>query len=282
MKASLWAIVGIAAAGASGAGYMLVPDRNAVPGPAPERATVQQPATGPGVFATADLARSAITAPMRANPFGSSITAPKPAPAAEAAAPVRPVIPAFPYAYAGTLRKGREAAEVFLLRGKDLVPIKAGAVLEGAWRIEALTSDRIEVTYLPAGERLSMLLAALTGGSNAAAAATAASSVTDAYADPATGLASVEPAPVLTRPGQVAIANNGPSGGRAVQPMAAAPGSSAPAAVSGSSASTLGSQAPTTTARLGTDAPAQGSMPLGTAPSGTFPQGDTPTGKLGH
>jgi hypothetical protein len=279
MKASLWAIVGIAAAGAGGAGYMLVPDRNAVPGPAATRnvAAVPQTANGQGVFATADLARSPITAPMRANPFGNWIAAPKAPAAPEAAAPARPVIPAFPYAYAGTLRKGREAAEAFLLRGKDLVPIKAGAVLDGAWRIEALTGDRIEVTYLPAGERLSMLLAALTGGSNAGATA-AASSVTNAYRDPGTGLASLEPAAVPVRPDSIALSNNGANGGRAVQSIAAASGFSAPAA----SGSTLGSPAPTTTARLGTDAPVQGSMPLGTAPSGTFPMGDTPTGKLGN
>jgi hypothetical protein len=281
MKASLWAIVGIAAASAGGSGYMLVPDRNGASGPATARdvAAVQPSANDHRAFAAADLARSPITAPMQANPFGSWIAVPKPPPAVEAAAPARPVTPAFPYAYAGTLRKGREAAEAFLLKGKDLVPIKAGAVLDGVWRIEALTSDRIEVTYLPASERLSMRLATLTGGSNAMAAVATPSSVIDAYEDPATGPAGVGAAPVPVRPDSIAAFNNGPNGGRAVQPMAAAPGFSAPAAASGS---TLGSPAPTTTARLGSDTPAQGSMPLGTEPSGTFPKGDTPTGKLGH
>ena len=286
MKASLWAIIGITAAGAGGSGYVLMPDRGDAPGSSAARdvASVQQPVIGQSTFVTTDLARAPITAPLRSNPFGNPIAAPKPALTPAAAAPERPVIPPFPYTYAGTLRKGREAAEAFLLRGgKDLVPVKAGVVLDGAWRVEALTGDRIEVTYLPAGERLSMLLAALTGGSNATVATTAAaSSVSNAYGDQAMGPASVEPVTAPRRSDPIAASNSGPIGGRAVQPMAAAPGSAAPTAASGSSNSRLGSEPSTTTARLGTEAPAQGSMPLGTAPSGTFPMGETPTGKLGH
>jgi hypothetical protein len=285
MKASLWAIVGIAAAGAGGSGYVLMPATSATSAAPAARdvAAVPQPANGQSAFAT-DLSRAPITAPLYGDPFGNWTPKPKPAPTAEAPAPARPVIPVFPYSYAGTLRKGREAPEAFLLRGgKELVPVKAGAVLDGAWRVEVLTGDRIEVTYLPLGERVSMLLAALTGGSNAAVASTAAaSSVANAYGDQAMGLSSVEPATAPRRSDPIAASNSGPSGGRAVQPMAAAPGSAAPTAASGSSASVLGSPPPTTTARLGTDVPAQGSMPLGTAASGTFPKGDTPTGKLGH
>src|SRR6185503_13984476 len=162
MKASFWAIVGITAAGAGGSGYVLMPDRNVASGPTMTRDVtgVQQPANGQTGLAAADLSRSPITAPMRTNPFGSWIPEPKPASGPAAAAPARPVIPAFPYTYAGTLRKGREASETFLLRGgKELVPVKAGAMLDGVWRVETLSADRIEVTYLPAAERVSLLLA---------------------------------------------------------------------------------------------------------------------------
>src|ERR1051325_2832923 len=148
MKTSVWAIVGITAAGAGGSGYVRMPTR---PGALPAAATheiaaVHEPATARSAFAT-DLARAPITAPLAGDPFGNWAPAPKPAPKPAAAAPARPVIPAFPYTYAGTLRKGSEASEAFLLRGgKELVPVRAGTVLDGAWRVEALTGDRIEVT----------------------------------------------------------------------------------------------------------------------------------------
>jgi hypothetical protein len=291
MKASLWAIIGITAAGAGGSGYVLMPAKSATSAPAAARevAAVQQPANGQSAFATADLSRAPITAPMHGDPFGNWTAAPKASPTPAAAAPVRPVIPAFPYSYAGTLTKGHENAEAFLLRGgKELVPVKAGAVLDGTWRVEALTGDRIEVTYLPAGERVSMLLANLTGDRNAPLAAIAASSsATSAYDETGVRSASIEPAPAAVRPAPIAVANNAQSGGLAVQPMAAASSSApralanaGPAAVSGGSA--VGSQAPANSAPLGSEAPTQGSMPTGPAPSGDFPKGDTPTGKLGH
>src|SRR3954447_22445683 len=126
MKGSFWAIAGIAALSAGGSGYMLVPGRATAPdggGAARVEASPQQPTNNQSGFAP-DIARAPITAPLQTNPFASWVPAPQPTPVGHAAAPARPVVPAFPYAYAGTLKKGREAAEVFLLKGKDLVPVK--------------------------------------------------------------------------------------------------------------------------------------------------------------
>ena len=70
MKASFWAIVAVAAAGAGGSGYMLVPDRNGASASSSARdvVAVQQPASYHGALATTDLARAPITGSMHANP----------------------------------------------------------------------------------------------------------------------------------------------------------------------------------------------------------------------
>ena len=288
MKAYRWAIATIAAAGAAGAAYVFQPDRATVPASGALHDAVPAVHTASSFAqALSELDRAPLSSRMQQDPFMTGLPRPDAAPAPVAAAPTRPAPPAFPYKYAGTLRHVNGTRESFLLRGADLVPIRTGEVLDGTWRIEALTEDRLEVTFVPAGERLSMLLANLVGDAGIPVAQSTITTPVAGYAAP-TG---VEPLPLAARGGATTSSNI--AGGVAVTP-AAGPAVAGPrvmansstaasptAAASGATSIALGSQAPVSATPLGSEAPAQGSMPLGAAPTGSFPQGVTPTGKLG-
>jgi hypothetical protein len=191
-----------------------------------------------------------------------------------------PVVPPFPYKYAGWVTVGGQRAH-YLHKGNEVIAIGKGDVLDHVWRVDGLSDERIEVSYVPLGEQQSMLLASLmreTAGQGAVAAAAVAS----AAQTPARARSS-EP---------VAL------------PAAAQPATAAPTVVAGpigfpirTASASGGSAAPDTssavpTGRLGLDAPTSGSMPIGpaqggssmpigSAPAGTMPMAPTPTGKLG-
>jgi hypothetical protein len=285
MNSARWVIAAIAAAGAAGAAYVFQPVRGTVPiSPATQTAQVER-AGSSFVTALSDLDRAAPVTRMH-DPFATGVprtTAPSPV----AIAPPRPAPPAFPYKYAGTLKNTNGVTEAFLLRGAHLVPIKAGALLDGTWRIEALTEDRIEVTFVPLGERVSLALANLVGEGGISVGESTITTPAVAYA----GATGVEPA--ASTPRANLPTNSGMAGGFAAMPSApavaaprAAPNASAATATAVSSAPAatsvaLGSPTPVSATQLGSEPPTQGSMPLGAAPSGSFPKGDTPTGKLG-
>ena len=73
----------------------------------------------------------------------------KPQPAPVAAAPVAPPVP---YRFAGKVRKGSEE-EVLLSRGDLVFPVKAGDTVDGLYKIESISGERIELVYLPLGTR---------------------------------------------------------------------------------------------------------------------------------
>jgi hypothetical protein len=286
MKASRWAMLAIAGAGAAASAYVVDSDRPKVT-PASSAAPARAEQASASVHGLANVERAPLSARMGADPFGNWIARPQAAPAAVEALPPPPP-PAFPYKYAGTVRHANGVTEAFLVRGGELVPIKAGALLDGGWRIEALTDERIEVTFVPASERRSLLLASLAEEPKSAAAPESArmapaASYEQANAGPGVAEAAAAPSRAAPIPGVIA-------GGRAVAaaatPAASQAAPSIAAAVPGASASgatstPLGAPTAPTGTPLGTEPPAQGSMPLGAAPSGPFPKGVTPTGKLG-
>jgi hypothetical protein len=216
----------------------------------------------------------------------------------------KPTVPPFPYKFGGRLDAGNGAI-MFLQKGSELVAIKKGELLDGVWRIEAVTDDRIEVSFVPLGERLALSFASLT-------AETAAQS--GRYADvPAAGraLSNTPTTDVAAAPARAASAAAPLVGGMGISaPPAAAPvqpgarrgatlAAPPPAALPivqtsptqtspmqpgpAPSGAMPSSAAPT--GRLGTDAPSQGSMPMGgVGSSGSMPTGNAPlpTGKLGH
>jgi hypothetical protein len=168
-----------------------------------------------------------------------------------------PSAPPFPFKYAGRLEMGSGPATIYLVRGNDVVPVKAGDVLDG-FRVDALSEDRIELTFVASGQRFSMLLSSLTGEGGG----------------PAGGNPPAAPgSPAF--PG----ASNPPSGAPAAQTAAqGGPSMQGVAAPLASSVSGISQTAPS-----GSSAPGIVSTPTSpaAAPSGVFPAGPTPTGKLG-
>ena len=70
-------------------------------------------------------------------------------PAPVAAAPVAPQVP---YRFAGKVRKGSEE-EVLISKGDAVFPVKAGDTLDGVYKVESISAERIDLVYLPLGTR---------------------------------------------------------------------------------------------------------------------------------
>jgi len=64
------------------------------------------------------------------------------------AAPAAPAVPAMPYRFAGKLlQEGR--LQIFLAKGDEVVPIRQGETLDGAYRVESIGEAQITLLYLP-------------------------------------------------------------------------------------------------------------------------------------
>jgi hypothetical protein len=89
----------------------------------------------------------------RSELFGAPPPPPAPVkkaqPAPVAAAPVAPPVP---YRFAGKVLKGSEQ-EVLVSKGDLVFPVKVGDTLDGMYRVESISAERIELLYLPLGTR---------------------------------------------------------------------------------------------------------------------------------
>lgn len=132
---------------------------------------LDEPAKSPGV-AVAQSERAEARAAAKAVPperlelperrgfartYGELFRAPPPAPAPEKKpqpAPVAaaPVAPPVPYRFAGKVLKGPEQ-EVLVSKGDLVFPVKVGDTLDGMYRVESISAERIEILYLPLGTR---------------------------------------------------------------------------------------------------------------------------------
>lgn len=87
---------------------------------------------------------------------------PKPVPAAVPAAPIvvppppKPTAPALPFAYIGRLEEEGAKTVVYLQRGERLLEVGTGDVVDGDYRVEALTEDELVLVFLPLGEKQSL------------------------------------------------------------------------------------------------------------------------------
>lgn len=216
---------------------------------------------------------------------GDLFAAPPPPRAPVTTAPAvapEPSVPQFPYRYGGWVNAGSGASHVFLKNGNALPGIKVSEMLDGAWRLDAVSGDRIQVSFVPGGEQLSMSLAGLMGDTSAqgvtspdavAAASRARANApvralpqpdaaTQSAASTAPPVGGFVPAPAspVQQPGRrsVAAAAPGPATGATSSPMQPGP---APSGTMPSS--------PAPTGRLGVDAPGSGSMPTGPAQAAT-------------
>ena len=263
-----WAVIGVSAVAA--AAYFGVPEQRGVPGPvtsSPAEATSPIAASPRGSLA--ELLANARRAPLPRKVAGDPFAGHASAPAMQVQAapiPAKPVAPPFPFKYAGWLREGGGSAKVYFERGTTVFPIKVGDVLEG-FRIDAIYDERIDVTFLAAGQQSSIMFASLTGGADAATAFAGTAGVAGMHAtqgSSASAVAAVAPPQAVALPGAVARA---PSA-TAAAPMTSRSAGLIPQAIS-----------------VAENAPSSGSMPTGpsagSAPSSRLGVEPAASGKLG-
>lgn len=82
---------------------------------------------------------------------------PPPLPPAQPAAPVAPPLP---FRYSGMLQDSGAPA-VFLASGEQIRAVRAGDVLDGRYRVLALSRSRIDFIYLPLNETQSLMTGAM-------------------------------------------------------------------------------------------------------------------------
>lgn len=216
--------------------------------------------------------------------FSSTSWLPPPSPAVAS----KPVAPAFPFHFVGTLADGKGERQVFLAQHGSgvIVTPKVGDVLAGAFKVEAIGGEQLSLIYVPLNEKLTVSFSSM-GPEPAARPPVAAAPNPDSASGgtiPGAGGLGVGGA-------ANAVSALPPISGIGVAASSSAPASSAAAAGSstgGSGAGTIGSGSGSSAGGIGTSSPASpgaapsstllGALPASTAPLGTAP---TATGTLG-
>lgn len=80
---------------------------------------------------------------------------PLPAKALPPVAPAAPVAPPLPFTYVGKKLEA-DVWEVYLQRGEQSFLVRMGATIEGTYRVDSITPQRLNVTYLPLGQSQSL------------------------------------------------------------------------------------------------------------------------------
>jgi hypothetical protein len=85
---------------------------------------------------------------------------PPPAPPPQAVAPAPPppppLAPPLPFSFFGSLDEKGLARRVFLTKGDQLVIVKANDVVEGQYRVDRITENTVDLTYLPLNQKQSI------------------------------------------------------------------------------------------------------------------------------
>ena len=259
--------------------------------PAPDAA---RPGSEPKNASLAELvaaSRPGLSREARGDLFASP---PRPQPAPAKTAPLasvetKPAAPPFPYKYGGWVAVGATRVH-YLQKGNDVVAIRKGEVLDGVWRIDAVSEDRLEVSFVPLGQELSLLFASLTREPSAqgGVSASAGGAPEDEPRQRVRAASRSAPSTVPLAVGSTDVSS--PPAPAQAGPRVGVAGAARSAATPLPNAS-LGpaSASVVPTGKLGAEAPSSGSMPTGPAQAGTptqtgpgsMPTGPAPTGKLG-
>jgi hypothetical protein len=81
--------------------------------------------------------------------------------AAEAPPPPPPTAPPLPFTAVGAIQGkkiGNGQQQAFIQHGDNLTVIQKGDTVAGSYRVDDITSDRVVFTYLPLGQKQSLLL----------------------------------------------------------------------------------------------------------------------------
>jgi hypothetical protein len=81
---------------------------------------------------------------------------PPPQVAAPAPPPPPPMAPPLPFSFFGSLDEKGLARRVFLTKGDQLVIVKANDVVEGQYRVDRITENAVDLTYLPLNQKQSI------------------------------------------------------------------------------------------------------------------------------
>lgn len=112
------------------------------------------PAAPPALTTTEPRVRLAST---RTNLFPEQtwFVPPPPPPPPPYVPPPPPQAPALPYAYMGRWLEGGETTW-YLTRGGVPLAVRAGQVLDGSWRLDAVRAGALDFTYLPLNQTRSL------------------------------------------------------------------------------------------------------------------------------
>src|SRR5258708_11471129 len=94
-----------------------------------------------------------------ADPFSAHSWTPraKPAPVAEAPAPVAPPLP---FRFAGQLQRD-SGIEVYLARGEEIFTAREGDTLDGQYQVDSVNATEVSFVHLPSGTRQTLQFSAL-------------------------------------------------------------------------------------------------------------------------
>jgi hypothetical protein len=148
-----WLLISLAAI-ASAMAWLLTPTDNAA-------APVGQPASGvapaaaierSAVSLSTELAKRQLIGSARNDPFAPRSWAPPPPPPRleRAEPPPPPSAPPLPYRFAGTVRYGG-TLKVMLAIGERIYEAKVGELLDGLYRVRAVSSEAVTLVYTPLG-----------------------------------------------------------------------------------------------------------------------------------
>jgi hypothetical protein len=145
--------VGLTAAGAALALFVHEPNQDqATEAKRADTATASEPTPS---TPTRHLPERAGLKPGSANLFGAPSPGRKTGPISARAE--KPIAPPLPYRVAGKIRHGTDE-QILVSRGDVLLPVKAGDMLDGAFYVLFVGTDRIDLLYLPLGTKSSMAI----------------------------------------------------------------------------------------------------------------------------
>jgi hypothetical protein len=209
---------------------------------------------------SAGLQRSTLQSNPRADLFGGDSDPKRPVAAPPEVAVKPPLL--FPYRYAGTTTHADKVTAV-LIKGSEVRFAEAGDSIDGIWRVNAIGSERVEVTFIATGEAVIASLS--TGGSDESPNERAIAQFT-----PSTQTEAARPEVAV--PGRL-----GRSGASTAVPSAAGNGAAGNGGFASAAARPSAPQQPSRVAQAQTSAPSsEGTINTGAIPSGRLGQ-DAPT-----
>lgn len=125
--------------------------RNSVPGPG-KFAETQSKAADVAMLARDPLVEAEVD-PFAGLNFVTAIPkAPAPVVVSVPPAPPTRIAPPFPYQYFGTMVEVDGTSRIYLNRQGKIIPVEPENILDNDYRVDAISSTQIRITYLPLNE----------------------------------------------------------------------------------------------------------------------------------